>query len=404
MKKTTILIAFAVLLCSCEIPFDIKDISDPRFMIECIPVPGDESFALKVSYADPAFGAKRKETYSFKGDDISVSVNGKTLNTKALEWTQEGSSTTASLRLGLIPGDKVEISVSGNSVPTASASTVIPEIPKISSIDIGKSSDKENAEGRRFVLKLANPVETGEYFGIKISVIEELYLATIDTTSIIPSIKVDTTYYTYSTTAGQVATMSDINNMDLDAFAQVNYEYGGLVNSNIFNYSPVSLLTDRQFDKDSYSFYVNAGGDLFDFDIPIPDFDDTEDQEDPGIVQDKPDESEIPEEPEWPEEPEEPEEPVVPSICIGSKTYYTIALYKFSDELYNYCKAQYLQNFNILSNFGVTPPNFTYSNVFHGLGIVGGLSLSQIEKIPDPFNTEPKIPSLFEFLQLLQQQ
>ena len=49
-------------------------------------------------------------------------------------------------------------------------------------------------------------------------------------------------------------------------------------------------------------------------------------------------------------------------------------MYRLSEELYNYCKAQYLGTFNILSNFGVTPPNFTYTNIHDGIGIVGGIS------------------------------
>ena len=363
-------------------------------MIECVPIPGDESFDVKVSYADPAFGSKIKTPYSFKSEDISIRAKGKELNTKALEWTQEGSSTTASVRLGLAPGDEVEISVSGGSVPTASSSTVIPEIPVISSIDISKSSDKENSEGRRFVLKLDKEVQEGEYYGLKITVLEELYFATL-AMSMPPSIVVDTTLYSYSTTAGQVASMSDINNLDLDAFAQVNYTYGGLVNSNIVNFSPVSLLTERQFSKDTYSFYVNAGGDIFDIDFPMP-----EDTEDPWFPE-EPEEPEQPEEPEEPDEPEEPGEPEIPSVPIGSKTFYTIELYRLSDELYNYCKAQYLQNFNLLSNFGVTPPNFTYTNVFHGLGIVGGLARCSVERIPDPLNKDPEVPDLLDFLKMI---
>ena len=40
------------------------------------------------------------------------------------------------------------------------------------------------------------------------------------------------------------------------------------------------------------------------------------------------------------------------------------------------CKAQYLGNFDMLSNFGVSPPNFTYSNIRGGIGITGAMSSS----------------------------
>ena len=35
--------------------------------------------------------------------------------------------------------------------------------------------------------------------------------------------------------------------------------------------------------------------------------------------------------------------------------------------------------FNMLSNLGLSPPNFTYTNVHDGIGIVGGLNLTRSE-------------------------
>ena len=63
-------------------------------------------------------------------------------------------------------------------------------------------------------------------------------------------------------------------------------------------------------------------------------------------------------------------------IIVSSKTEYRMELYRLSEELYNYCKAQYLGNFDMLSNFGVSPPNFTYSNIRGGIGITGAMSSS----------------------------
>ena len=83
------------------------------------------------------------------------------------------------------------------------------------------------------------------------------------------------------------------------------------------------------------------------------------------------------------------------------KTWYQIEVFRLSEELYNYCKAQYLMDYNILANFGVTPPNFTYSNVRNGLGVVGGISRCSSELLPDPFNKEPEMPTMEDLLKAL---
>jgi hypothetical protein len=102
------------------------------------------------------------------------------------------------------------------------------------------------------------------------------------------------------------------------------------------------------------------------------------------------------------DDPSYQEEQPLMRIPIGSKTYYTLTLFRLSDELYNYCKAQYLIDFNMLSNFGVTPPNFTYSNIYGGLGVVGGLSYATSDSLLAPGSQEPQMPSLWDLLQMMQ--
>ena len=176
-------------------------------------------------------------------------------------------------------------------------------------------------------------------------------------------VQLDTTVSVIYTSAGQIATTADINNLDLDGFASISFE-NGFISSGLFRGEPMMLLSSRRFDGAEYSFYVNSldsfsWSDIdFDFDEPV-----------------LPDEPEIPDEPDEPVDPEEPEEPDT-KILISSKQEIRLELYRLSDELYNYCKAQYLVSFNMLSNFGVTPPNFTYSNIIGGIGIVGAMSVT----------------------------
>lgn len=334
------------MLCSCEIPFSIDDISEPRYMIECAPVPGDESFALKLSYADPAYGERLTELYNFDISCLSISADGKELDTRPLVWERQGNTIRTTIHPGLQPGSEFSVKYDGPGLPAASASTVIPEAPRIDGVSIVPADDSEEGRSRRITVTMARPVEDGEYYGIQITVREE-----INDQSVSESYP----------TPGQMATMADLNKLDLDAFAKVRYEYGSLVNDtgDYYPRKQLTLLTSRQFDSDSYSFVVNSNFSIFDI-FNIPSGTETPDIEFPGM----------------------PETPL--PVTVSTKTWYEVEMFRLSEELYNYCKSQYLMNFNMLSNFGVTPPNFTYSNILGGIGIVGGLSRTSTGPIPDP--------------------
>ena len=160
----------------------------------------------------------------------------------------------------------------------------------------------------------------------------------------------------------------------------------------------MALLSSRQFDGNTYTFYLNASYSFFDDILDgMGDYDGGTSEPDYTDYPDYTDDNEEPE-----DEPDVPDEPTEYKIPIGSKTWYQLEVYHLSEELYNYCKAQYLKDFNILSNFGVTPPNFTYSNISGGIGIIGGISRFTPEKVPDPDNKEPEMPSMQDLLKLLQ--
>ena len=398
MKRFLVILAFAALACSCEIPFSIKDISEPRFMIQCMPVPGDDAFLLNIAYANPAYGEKRVGLYPFKSADVKVEVNGKTLDCSKLEWEQDGDNHFTFIKAGLKPGDNVSVTVKGEKMPTASGSTTVPDYPAISSITLDRLEPNDTTEARRITVKMAQAPRYDEYYGLNITVYQEFYSVKMD--MVPPFIKIDTTGYQYSRTASPTLSMTDMNNLDLDAFAQVQYVYGYLANDNLATdrYSPVTLLTGKQFDGDSYSFTINGNADIFGFLDYLPTDPDEGEPEEPVEQEGGEQLTDVD-----PEDPEEPEDPDVPefSYPIGSKTWYFVNVYHLSDESYNYCKAQYLMEFNMLSNFGVTPPNFTYSNVRDGLGIVGGVAYKPWEKFPDPDNPEPEIPSMEELMKAL---
>ncbi len=56
-----------------------------------------------------------------------------------------------------------------------------------------------------------------------------------------------------------------------------------------------------------------------------------------------------------------------------------LILHRLSKEFYYYAKAQYQSNFDFLSNMGLTPANFTYSNIRGGIGLIGAISTTCTE-------------------------
>jgi hypothetical protein len=124
----------------------------------------------------------------------------------------------------------------------------------------------------------------------------------------------------------------------------------------MFTSESMMLLGGKMFDSDSYSFYINSlDGSAFGGSVGI-DFT----PDDLSVLKD------------W-----DGESPIF--LLLGGKSELRLELFRLSEELYNYCKAQYLGNFNMLSNLGLSPPNFTYTNVHDGIGIVGGLNLTRSE-------------------------
>ena len=71
------------------------------------------------------------------------------------------------------------------------------------------------------------------------------------------------------------------------------------------------------------------------------------------------------------ENPWDPENLDPSKICYSIVSEYRFEILRLSPEFFYYAKALYQSNFYFLSNIGLTPANFTYTNVDGGLGFVG---------------------------------
>lgn len=373
--KIGVLLAFAAALSSCEIPFALDDVSEPVIYVQYIPAGGSDAPGMRIAYADPAFGKDDGKRYSLSAGDVLISVNGKAMPLDDSQIESDGNMFTLRPGCRFAPGDKVRVEVKGHGVKDIHAETTVPQMPEIASVVLEKVQ-RDSSEATRVLMTLPSAVSDRDYYGLKTAIRTTAVSMTVPKMPPMPQfrpsaafplpVQLDTTVSVIYTSAGQIATTADINNLDLDGFASISFE-NGFISSGLFRGEPMMLLSSRRFDGAEYSFYVNSldsfsWSDIdFDFDEPV-----------------LPDEPEIPDEPDEPVDPEEPEEPEMPDpkILISSKQEIRLELYRLSDELYNYCKAQYLVSFNMLSNFGVTPPNFTYSNIIGGIGIVGAMSVT----------------------------
>lgn len=373
--KISVLLAFAAALSSCEIPFALDDVSEPVIYLQYIPAGGGEAPGMRLAYADPAFGKDSGKRYSLSARDVSISVNGKAMPLDDSQIESDGNMFTLRPGCRFAPGDQVRVEVKGHGVKDVHAETTVPQMPEIASVGLEKVQ-RDSSEATRVLMTLPSAVSDRDYYGLKTAIRTTAVSMTVPKMPPMPQfgptaafplpVQLDTTVSVIYTTAGQIATTADINNLDLDGFASISFE-NGFISSGLFRGEPMMLLSSRRFDGAEYSFYVNS---LDSFSWSDIDFD---------FDFDEPDEPVEPVDPVDPEEPEEPEEPEMPDpkILISSKQEIRLELYRLSDELYNYCKAQYLVSFNMLSNFGVTPPNFTYSNIVGGIGIVGAMSVTK---------------------------
>ncbi len=371
MKKYVhILLLLALAAVSCEIPFKLDDVSEPAIYVQYLPCSGAQN-GIKIGYASPAFGKADMSKRPFNVSDVTVTVDGVKAAVEEINSEEAWNMHTLSLTglPELKPGSEVALSVKGNGVPDVHSSTVIPQKPVLKSVELIQEMVDTNSV-LRVVVKLDKPVEEGEYYGIKAYV--RSTTVTLQGRSILDC-RTDTTVIVSSFTPGKIASYADLNSLDLDNYTSVGYQ-NGFLDTGLFSGSAMTLLSQRQFDGDTYTFYANSF-DSFDA------FEGMFDLNGGEIPQTPPDF-------EWPEGEEGEEEPPTFYMVLSFDHEYRVEIYRLTDEFYNYAKAQYLSTFNMLSNFGVTPPNFTYSNISGGLGIVAGLSVVSSDWIPGPKEEE----------------
>ena len=346
MKKALHILLWALLtsLSACEIPFELKQEGEPRIYLQCI---GDGSGI----YVNPTYAAPlAAKSASLEHLSVQLQVNGSPVDVQQLNDGSYFSDTR------LQGGDLLDVSVKADGMAPASGSTRAPSKPVVQDVQL-KNMQVDTIKATRVSLTLDHAPVEGEYFGIQI--LANTQISYMDGTS--------QEFVTYLT-PGYILSAAESGNFDLEDFVQVNFD-GTVLGGKDF--MPITLITQKQFEGNVYSFYLNS------FDTSILDnIRKSMPGGDTGVIGGGiisgdigtgtgglPDPSKIP---------------------TGMETVYYVSFSALSAEFYSYAKTLYQSNFDFLSNMGLTPANFTWSNVTGGLGFVGALATCRLDAIQIP--------------------
>lgn len=325
MKQFLHILALGGLLgmSACEIPFDIEQKGVSQIYFQAIA--NADTFMVQPYYA-AAIGEPLNNNAQYQA---TLEVNGESI---PLEAKRNGRF---QCRHDFQEGDRVRVTVQTESLPLARGETIVQEKPVVTGLD-WKQIRTDQLLVTEVQLTLQHTPQEDEYYAIQI-------LATVNTNYSDGT----SSEYTYYEIPGYLLSVADSGKIDLEDFLQIDYGPGKTMQNG--NRRPFSLLSRKHFEGPRYTFYLNS------FDQSIRDiFQEFRLEETAG---------------EGADEGKEPDKPKV--VPTNIKTTYRFYMYRLSPEFYHYAKALYQSNFDFLSNMGLTPANFTYTNVSGGLGFVG---------------------------------
>lgn len=334
-------ILFALLSCAaCEIPFDLRQEGTPKIYLQAIA--GDRGIVVTARFA--AAVGQDGGTPQLRNGQLQILLNGTPLTART--DPDDPFRFSADFPAPLQEGDRISVRIEADGVESASGSTVGLRRPDILRFE---SEAIEAGEIRATAVRITLDEAPGpdDYFGIQI----------LKSTTFFYPDAPPLNHESYLT-PGYILTAAESGKFDLEDFMQVNYSNAVLGGSG--DYRPLTLLSQKQFDGAEYRFYLDS----FDSDI-LEGIGDQMPEGDTGIAGGGIVSGEVGK----PGAAGEAGE----GFPESSRTVYSIYLYRLSPETYFYAKALYQSNFDFLANMGLTPANFTWSNVRGGLGFVGTL-------------------------------
>ena len=324
MKKVLYILSMLLFAASCEIPFQLEQNGQPRIYLQGIVNNGEVFVSTQV--ANPVSGRQLEEVPL----DVRTSLDG----------------------------DRFQVEVSAEGVGAVSGSTTVPPLPDVADIST-KTFDIDTLHVTEVTFTLDHAPEEGEYYGIRIR--RDQHLVFADGT------EKDTTSFA---TPGYILTLIESGSFDLEDFMQVGFDGTFLGGP---EYQALTMVTKKQFRGNAYKFYLGS------FDARLLDgIRGAMPEGDTGVAGGGITSGEVGDQ-------KEDKKKVEPEV---THTEYTFTFYRLSDEFFFFAKALFQSNFDFLSNMGLIPANFTWSNVKGGLGFVG--AVSSVTMGPYCFDPEDK--------------
>ncbi len=363
LKRGALLPFALTLLFGCEYDFPLKSIGDEDRLSVVAVANQDGTMFINVETAVPINKYAPGERADTSLTKLELTVNGQRSRLFRLD-SLYGESSLSTLRFwqaaeAVRPGDEVSIAAQGATTKEVTASFKMPSAPVISKVeayvqvneypelaDLGLFDSAVKTQ--MFKVTLADASED-DYYGIQLL---------LDSKSIFIAEDTDTVRnagISYAdvqdAVSGNSAISYETNRFfaaDYDGITANRYVYG----NRIFLFSG-SVLRDGTVEFGSYySPSVSYSG-----------------------IQQR-----------WVQDPETGEysemDGVKYSYTVDNR--YRIVLYKVSDEFYHYCKSLYMIENNLFAEVGLSPTNFSYTNISGGFGVLGGLSATQSDWIPAP--------------------
>lgn len=348
MKRILPILTLGLVLSACEIPFEIEQKGEPRIYVQCIA--GNGGIHVTPQYAAP-IGQPMRDNVPF---DVELQINGEAVATSSEDGRLFSNYTL------LKEGDEVSVKVKADGVQPASGHTQYVAAPFITDLSLEMVPAEEEGEISGLIkvgLKLDKEPSQDEHYGIQIicrtqSVYSDRTVEN-DTYYLIPS---------------YIREESESWGFNLEDYIQVNFDGQRLGGSNA--YQPLTLIPPKRFHGKSYYFYLGGYDEelLGQVRNNMPDGDTG--MAGGGIISGDVGEG---------GPSEGGEEGGEERTLVVQRAQYKFVLYRMSDEFFYFFKALYQSNFDFLSNMGLTPANFTYSNVSGGLGMVGAAGSCSVE-------------------------
>jgi hypothetical protein len=367
MKKTLALLLTALpLLCGCEYDFPLKSAGDEDRLTVVAAVNEDGTMFVDVETTVPINKYADGDKADTSLTKLELSVNGRPCALVRQDSLYKESSLSGNRFWKTVepirPGDEVEIAAKGASTKEVRSTFTMPSAPVISSIESGvhvsELSDLADyglfdvrVKSQYFKVRIADASDE-DYYGIRL-------LRERNSTFIYENGEVDNTTQTsyediQDSESGSSAIQYGTNRFfcaDYDGITANRYTYPN--GTYLF---PGSILRDGAVEFISYYY-------------PSGDF-----KREQSYWEQDPDTGEYHE--------------YKVKYRLIEKISYRIQLYKVSPELYHYCRSLYMIDNNLFAEVGLSPSNFSYTNITGGFGVLGGLSATQSDWIRVPVETE----------------